>query len=526
MLNVLIVDDEPGIREGLRTLIDWDRYEFSVQDTAENGVEALEKLKNGRYDLIITDIRMPELDGLELIKRINAQDPAIKILILSGYSDFSYARQAMVYGVKGYLLKPIGPDELVEAILKIKEELYKELDNKFLFRQNKNIARDKFLLDFACGNLTKKELKENKTFFNMDIYNADCCIVLIEIDNFYDLLERGLEDAKLMKFSVRNIVEELIQDKNHTLVYDDMQGIIGIIYLEDKSQLVFNNIKSTLEEITTCVKQYLHCDITIGYGSIEESFSTLNNSRLRAQWAIERKIIVSDNNIIEYDQVSQSDQLLPEIQWNTRELINAVEFGNKPAIESEIGILITEFVQKHVTKDVVNAVLYNILFELLKVIKVLNGDSNNIFNSSRISNIKSKSMNIDQIKDWLCVICFETSGYVKQLLKSKSGNVIDQIRKYIEENYFKELSLKSIAEIFYLNPAYLGRLFKNATGENFNDYINKVRISEARKMVSEDMKISDILEKTGYMNANYFYKTFKRYEGISFAEFKEKIRNL
>lgn len=226
MYNILIADDEPAVYEGLSILIDWEKYGFHVTNTAEDGEDALEKIKTGRYNLIITDIRMPVLDGLELIKAIKEQNSSTKILITSGYSDFSYAKKAIEYGVKGYLLKPVDREDLIKYIIKIKEELDSELLSTKSLRDNTNMAKDKLLMDFVSGNLTVKSIDQKISDVGISIESEYYYLALIEINNFNAMVDKNLDDANLIKFGIRNIVEEIVNEKKLGYVYEDSYGVL------------------------------------------------------------------------------------------------------------------------------------------------------------------------------------------------------------------------------------------------------------------------------------------------------------
>jgi len=267
MYNVLIADDEPRITAGMKVIIEWEELGFRVTDTALDGEEALEKIKGSDFNLVIADIRMPVLDGLQLIREIRALNPDIRVLIISGYDNFEYARKAIDYGVKGYLLKPIDREELMAYVVKIRNELDSE---------------------------------------------------------------RNINPAPRKSLQTSGIITE----------YAD----------------------------------------------------------------------VNDNTDADYNR-------------------------------EEVGDI-------------------------------------------KISGMESR------------------------------------LKEYVNMHYFMDLSLKSLAAVFYLNPVYLGRLFKQTLGESFSDYLNKVRIAEAKKMINGgNEKIYSVIAKVGYKNHEHFYRQFKKYEGISFAEY-------
>lgn len=351
MYNVLIADDEQAVCEGLRTIIDWNGCGFQIPDTVRDGEEALARLKSREYHLIITDIRMPVLNGLELIEKIRTQNPKIKILILSGYSDFEYARKAIEFHVKGYLLKPVDRDELLQRLRSLKDEL------------------------------------------DMD----------------------------------------------------------------------------------------------------------------------------------EQSNIQYGDKSVFDLYWNSSRLLSYLEEFDTDGMEREIDVLVQEVKNKHFTVEMTRVVSYNLMFEITAVIKKYD-KSISLF-QQEITYTKNNNFEVEQFRRLLISICRQARDVLLELQRSKHPNITDRIKKYVEQHYADDLNLQSVSNMFFINPVYLGRVFKNSTGDTFSDYLNKVRIAEMKKkLVSNDSKISEIIKALGYNNQEYFYRVFRKYEGVSFAEYKEALR--
>lgn len=527
MYNILIADDEPAVCEGLSVLIDWEKYGFYVANTAEDGEDALEKLGNGRYNLIITDIRMPVLDGLELLKTIKEQNSSVKILIISGYSDFNYAQRAIEYGVKGYLLKPVDRDDLMEHIVKIKEELDNENINTKSLRENLNLAKDKLLLDFVSGNLTGNTINEKTSSVGINIKSEYYYLALIEINNFSSMVDKNLDDANIIKFGIRNIVEEIVNERKLGYVYEDSYGVLGILFCGDGQveTETYKDAVAILEYIRENILKFVNIAITIGYGSLVKSPLQVRNSRKQAQFALQKGILSGDKKILGYYEKDLSENHLIKMNWDSSRLLEAVEFFDKRSIEAEINFYFDQIMNCQVTNGILQAMLYNFIFAICTIIRKYNGDIARIFSRNEIYELDNCKIFLGNMREWLFQKSNETCDYIVELQRDKSSNIINQIKDYIDGKYSEDLSIKSIAGIFYLSPAYLGRLFKNSTGEAFSDYLNKVRISKVKKMIlSEDSKIYEIINKVGYNNHEHFYRQFKRYAGMSFAEYKETIR--
>lgn len=524
MYNVLIADDEPSIQEGMRLIINWGLYNFRVLDTASDGEEALRKIKHGRYDLVITDIRMPVLNGIEFIQAVKSYNPSIRILIISGYSDFSYAKKACEYGVIGYLLKPVDSRELAEDLSRVKKELDEDLRLELMSRDNLAIIKDKFLYDLVRNTLTNGEIQKQLYHLDLSFPAKRIGVALLKIDDFIDTVKTGLKDAKLMMFGVRNIVEELLSKDFDGMVYQDNQAVLGLLLFGSQEELQFEIAGKKLTALSESISGHLGIKISIGYGGFCEGYRELKKGWERAGMALDRQMMAGGSTVVNYKQVEVRLTNITEVHWEPKNLFLAVECNHVKSIKEETQLLIREISEEKPSKEAVKALLYGTLLGLLNLLKCYNGNSSHVIESESDFDRVFGSMETGQISAWLNNTCLKAAAYINELKGSKSKVIINQIKKYINSHYSSDLSLKSIARIFYLNPAYLGQLFKNNFKESFNDYLNRLRIGEAKRLtIQEDLRIQDLIEKTGFSSPEYFYKLFKKYEGISFSEFKQSF---
>lgn len=525
MYNVLIVDDEPRICAGLSVFIDWESVGFRVLNTAENGQEALEELKKNRYNLVITDIRMAMVDGLELTREIYTQNPKVRVLIISGYNDFEYAKEAIAYGVRGYLLKPVNCEELLNSVLKIKAELDREKDSMLKNREINYLSRDKFLFDLANGALCQKDIEVKLQEFGMDLTYKLFSLGLIEIEEFFHIAQADTEEANLIKFSVRNIAEEIITENNLGYIYEDINGRLGILLCVETQGFNEERTAAYLKHICDIIEKYLHRNINIVYGNFTSEVLEIRTSRRQAQKALDSIMLPGRESVVPYKRIMLEEKSVLDLEWSNEALISFIEIVDKKNVAAEVGRLTDELASKCFSKEVINGIAYNIILKICTIVKSYNGDVNELFTSMGVNSERLEFPNLQKYGEWLLMLCMGTCDYILEIQDRKAISTFNQIRKYIDENYYKDLSLKSLSEIFYMNSAYLGRLFKNNMGESFNDYLNKVRISEVKKsLFQENEKIYTLITRVGYSNHEHFYRQFKRYEGISFAEYKQGMK--
>lgn len=526
MYKVLIADDEQAICKGMCVIIDWESYGYNTPDIAEDGEDALEKLNVGTYNLIITDIRMPVIDGLELIKSIRDKNPFIKILIISGYSDFKYAKEAMEYDVKGYMLKPINRNELAKYISNIKSELDAENISSGFCESFTDSLRNKLLSDLIEGRISDTNLKEVMENIGIEQSYNCFCVGMLEVDNYKSIVKGNQESANFIKFSVRNIIEKILGDRKWGLVYEYSENIFGILFFGKNFQDDSNKINELLKLIQSIVFGFIKARINIGYGSIVSSISRLKDSSIQAMNVIKQE---HNMNIDVTEIKDYSDSLvynnISNAGWDIKDLLFAIETMDEQKINSEINVLVNNIMHFQNTKDMTHVIFLNFVFPICTMLNKYNGDAVHIFNLKEISSMTNNGMNVAKLSAWLSLKCNETSNYIGLLQQNKSQKTIFEVKEYIDKHYQENINLKSIANVFYLNSSYLGRLFTNTFGITFNDYLNKVRIAGVKEIVLHgDKSIYEIIIQVGYNNHEHFYRQFKRYEGISFLEFRENAK--
>lgn len=523
MYKILLADDEPEVLEGLKIVIDWEKYGFEIAQTAVNGRDALNKLKEGKFHLVITDIRMPALDGLELIEAIQGIDSHMKILILSGFNEFKYAKRAIELGVKGYLLKPVDQEELIGQLEGIRREIDDAIKSKIAIRQYSEMAKDKLLMDLTNGNLPGARMEEQAAQYGMNISYKHFCCALLEIEDFRMMAENDLEDANLFKFAVRNITGEIVSARGPGYVYDEQQDKLGIIFCGDTIES--GTVESAIKEICQCIRRILNLKISVGIGNVCSKLENIRLSMEQAEKALQRKYFTENDGIVIFSRLENNQKLVWQLNWDFTPLLSAIEVMNINTVNNEISKLMEEAERKHVSKELIQAFSLNLALGLNTIIAKYKGDSRELYNERQLEVLTNGCSNLRQFGTWLAEVCEKVVSYLSELSGIKSVKIIDQIKKYIDEHYFEDISLRSIASVFYLNTAYLGQLFKNTLGLSFSDYLNRKRIEEVKKMILIDnYKACDAIIKAGYNNTEYFYRQFKRYENISFAEYKGRIK--
>lgn len=521
MYRVLIADDEPYIIDGLKKLFDWEKHDLQIYAVAANGSEALQIIKKERIDILITDIRMPEVSGLDLIRHIAEKGLNIKCIILSGYDDFKYVKEAAKLGIEDYLLKPVDYNELIltlkNTIRKIESELYAKTE----MRQRINILRDNILNRLVTNDININDFREKASIIEFDTEPDGYIPAVI---NFFHSAEHEtlskISERNLLQFSICNICNELLE--NNGILFCDLDGdIIVIFYVNDNFS--DTDIKAVLVKCTECINKFLGTNVFITVGSFEESVRNIHTSYSGAKSIQPYRLIMPENCIMYYDTIaanmssatksytqidykSLNDCILSKDISGFQEIIDRlfIDIQNKKDLDpsSVYDFVIHIFINIYSTLSTLNPILKKYLDDNSQVYE-------NLF----------KNASMKQIKSWLLRVISKSIDIIKAEEESMSP-IINKIVKYLQENYTEDINLKSVASKFNINPVYLGRLFKNETGELFNIYLNRVRIEKAKELLlTSNLKANEISRLVGYSNINYFYTLFKKYTGVSSSDY-------
>lgn len=488
MYKVYLLDDEPFILEGLKYIVDWKDYGFEIVGFANNGEEGLKEILSMDIDLVITDIMMPKMTGLELIENLINSNYQTNFIVLSAFQEFEYAKKAISMGAQNYILKPIDTEELEKSIISIKSKL-KEKENR---NKDKEVVNNSVLLKL----ITDKDY-ENIDYIKEKLkYNVEYRVGIIELKN------KDKDIHKVLK------------------VIPDMKKYLYCI--ENKSKAVFiidgKSNDEYIEELTNIKNQIIDLidDIVyISLGQIVKDLKDINISYECAKDISEYKIIYPDISWIKEYKEKNNKNIDIDIDFeDLKYLLINKDFDNASLfIESKFNQLKEDELNPKEIKAKALEVFLNVY---------------NYINESKL--IKNLSIYLENVikKNTIDEIQFELISMIK-FMHTKLDNtqesispVIIKLLNHIEKNYQKDLNLKEISDSLNINSIYLGQLFQKEIGILFSDYINNFRINKAKDLlVNTSLKVSEIGELVGYSNKNYFYRKFKSIVGITPSEWRK-----
>jgi two-component system, response regulator YesN len=535
MYKIIIVEDEAIVREGIKKRVDWTSLGFSVIGDAANGQEALAIAEKDWPDVILTDIRMPVLDGIELIRIVTERVPSTKVVILTGHEEFEYAHQSIKFGVLDYILKPVSANELSKVMAKVKEMLDHKLNNnqeleslKKQIKQSLPILRDRFLNDLVFTSMREQEIEEKKEFFGVEILGRQFVVMIVEIDDYKLLTERFREEQKqLLNFSVFNIVNETTSQYPKSIAFIARYDYITIIIeSEQSSVLTKEKLSSFAEELRKNIEQNLQLTISIGVGNVYQGLERIRNSFREALSILEYKFLAGKNSTIFFSDIeicSSWDSIYPvEIE---KQLFSNVKLGNKDEIKRLLNQIVEQITaSKSITWGYIQIIFNQLLTLLLKLMQEMNVDLTQIFGAGfNPYEAILKYETIVDLQAWLETWLLKVSDLLTGKRKNCFNILLTKAKEYINANFDNPaLALNEVARQVNISNCYFSTLFKEEFGEAFQDYLIRVRIDKAKELLRlTDLKAYEIAYKVGYNDPHYFGVAFKKYVGVTPIEYKE-----
>lgn len=519
MFKVLIVDDENSVIELLESLIDWEALGYTICGTASNGEEALKILKQCNPDLALIDIRMPKINGLQLLHQASEMlYLKTKFIILSAYSDFNYAKTAMRYKVKDYILKPIDDEEIVETLKRVSSEIINDI-HKLKAERNK----EKFEANNYINSLIKYEMNANiadKCREILDLNNNLFKCVLIEINEFEKWMN-DFDDMEIYKkrLTVRKVIENTVGSEQVLNIFDDDVNRFGLIITQE----AFNNEEQYLKNLAAYINRECKCSVSVALSEKSEDIQDMSKLYKHAFTALQYRLFQMNDEILYYDRIKNISLDYNFYESNPEALLQDIKNKNIDGIKNKINDVFNEFYKRKCASEVIENYIENIEFEILKHIHAHNGNIDEIIKKLKnISTIVGK-VSVNFLKEEFYRLCLDMSDYYKSVSIRSSKDVIIEIKDYVHKNYERDLKLQEIAKDYFINPVYLGKVFTKSVGMHFNEYLNNVRIEEAKKLLRRtDMKISNIASKVGYSDSDYFVSKFKVITGNLPSDYRRK----
>lgn len=536
-ITILIVDDEASIRNGLSNVIPWEELNIKVLSTAQNGLEALELIEKYRPNIVLTDIRMPECDGLTLIQRVRELKIDTKFIIISGYDDFTYAQSAIRYGVKSYLLKPIKKSELMDLMHEVVAEILTEQQrtNETIFSDPNQLMENHALKEKFFTRLLQNEfrqesdlLKEMKPFhFNIQNDQLQAIVFNYELKNSENDSGTKKYDPHLLKTVIKNTIEEILfSTPNLTFEYTN-NYVVAII---NTPLLSNSNLKDSHAFCKKCIDSLMSQDsfeIYAGIGDMAQSLLYVSTSYCVALESLSYMLYETPQRIFDSSIICHtSKNNISANHMDNSALIDAIYRGNvEETLNFTTAFFNSFFTSSTPPPNLIRGMCIYLVMDVQKGLSVYLDEENGLL-SEKPNLIINQLPFFNQIKEWIISLFLDYINYIRSSCKFNKDPIIEKAKAYINSNIFKKLKADEVAAHVNLSENYFTVYFKEKTHENFSNYIVNLKIEHAKNILKSSHKsISEISFLLGYEDYRSFNRVFKKITGKKPSEFRQLYEN-
>lgn len=513
MFKVVIIDDEPIVRKGIVNIINWQALNCQVVGEASNGLEGIQLIESLKPDIILTDINMPEIDGLEMIRRALKVVPWTKIIVLTGFREFDYIQEALKLGASEFLLKPSKIDEITTAVKKVCLELeYKQERDKNIrvleehYNRSLPLLKEKLLFDIVFSSrLNEQELEEELGLYDMKIEAFIIVSVDIKHQSQVDIYQK-----QLFKIGIKNAFLDIFADQYDTESINVTQSRLAFVLQPLKTSNAFeSDIYKKAESFQNVIKSCFDLEMAMGVSSLGYGWRQLFGKMKECEQALSYKMYFGDDALILFDDIKTLSLINDDASLETviNDLTSAIKIGNEHLLDEVHHTLF-----KLLEEDKNYQRTYLDIMAMIKKTSIALLDDFDLSDSREEYHRKFTSITSDMMTQ-------SKEKHMKSL-----SNVLKQSLDYIHNNYQSSISLQDVADYTFVSIYYLSRMFKKEIGKNFVDYLNEYRISKAKHYLRDyELKTYEVAELVGISDPHYFSKLFKKYTKETPTEYRSKL---
>ncbi|MBM7568677.1 response regulator transcription factor [Paenibacillus sacheonensis] len=535
MYKAIIVDDEAVVRVGLKNTIDWAGHGFELTGDYANGRDAWEAIEQDKPDLVISDISMPFMDGLELAGLIGGSYPYIKVIILTGYDEFEYAQQALRLKVSDFVLKPITAREIRQLLDKVRAEMDEERQRRedlsrlqSQLKQSLPILRERFLERLVAVGLGTAEIGDRFAYFNLPPLSSGSVAIVADIDDFGDRELLSYEhDAEFLRFAAFDIFEEIAERVDALVFRTREERMVAILTGAGDENDLYDTAFRYAEEVRHHIEKFLSFTVTIGVGRIVSSPEMLPASYKGALSALDYRFLHGKNRVLSIlDLEGQPEAApMPSLSWD-RKLVSTVKTGSIREAQDLIEHGIAALKQSRVPIETCFLQMQKVVLSLMNAIQeVVPHDREASIDSQMMLMEVYRFKTLGEIEDWLKQVVSAVMTEIADNRNHLTNTQIHRAIEYIETNYANHtMSLQDLCRHVHMSTSYFSLVFKQHTSETFVEYLTGVRIAKAKELLqSTSMKFYEIAEQVGYADPNYFSILFKKRAGMTPKDYRDRL---
>lgn len=538
MYRILLVDDEILVRDAIKENIDWEGLGCELTGICENGQQAAEFVKQHPVDIVLTDILMPYMDGMELSHFLHDNYPDIVIVIFSGFGEFEYAKKAIQYNVSEYLLKPVTAMELTEVINKMKDKVDQRRKEKAKmerltrasenYRKNAQIIRSKAIEAVVNCTVDIKTGMEQLEAMGIELTEGSCRVAIFDIDIYSDIYQVDTvkrQESALMAFVLYNISDEIVKREQAGIAYQEGGNHVCILFQEKWGRDLNGKTKEICREIQQKMQEVMGISVSVGIGKWVRRPEQLLISHDTAEKAIQYRYLLGEGLLLDMEEMKPEQNISLEKYLN--DLSEAIKAGAQENAEKAMGDIEEAVKGAMVEKSRACMYLQQVIRTIDRICEDVSADMEKI--------LKGRDMLLQQVTEQKSFgrACDVVREYVMKMFKmltdmnSSSGQRQARMAvEYIQKNYMNpNLSLNDICSYLNISTSYFSTIFKEMTGETFTEVLIRTRMEKAKELLENTtMKNYEIAEKVGFSDPHYFGISFKKMTGITPTEYAREKR--
>ena len=529
--SVLLVDDEEDVIRVIMKKIDWERMGFTVVGYAHNGVEALEMVEECVPDVVLTDIKMPYMDGLAMSRKLKERYQNIKIIIFSGFDEFEYAKEAIQIEVEEYILKPIDAGNLKEVFDRIREKIDREMDEKRnvdklreYYMESIPILQENFYTSLIDGRIPEDEIDRYVDDYQISLTGPYYVVSILHISTTN--IPPNM-NTFLLGVSVKKLAEEHMEDewKSRILMY--LGDIVVITQLESQEQIT--EFTDFMDQLCRLAKHVCEATVTAGIGYVSNNLPDIRLSWQGARSAVSYRVIYGNAraiNIAEIDPMENADE-----RWEEQEIqkiLKKIRMGSREELEEEIDHCIHKFMEDGTTMQKYQIFIMGLITEIFRFCTNNQLDIEEFYGEK--SAVFEKCMQMEspeELERWLLEIGEKLQETVQQERQATTKSFASKAVEYVQEHYSdRNITIESICKELGVSAAYFSTIFKKETGKTFISFLTDYRMEKAVELLmTTNDKTYIIAEKVGYADPNYFSYAFKKQYSMSPSKYRSANSN-
>lgn len=527
--SVILVDDENAVRNAVARILDWKELGFEVIATAKSAGEALELAERMHPDVVLTDVKMPFMDGLALCRKLKRKQKNIKVVIFSDYKDYEYVKEAIYLGAEDYILKPIRPDELRNTFLKIKDILDEEAENKIkhdrldgYYKKCFPKMKEQFVIGVLKGEIDGEQYIEDVNKEYKEELTAPFYVAVAFQFDAKDKKNKESLHKEQVGFSLKKMLDQKKPEgfSIYSMVYQD--SVAAIILLEGKDYM--NRAVWELDQLCKRAGGVLEVHVTAGIGRMVEKVSDLHDSWKGALDAAALRLFLEPDQAISITDVRlEMDKEFAVDEQIISKLLMDIKIGEEIELKSDVDELMAQFKGKKIALYKYQIMIMEIVVGVLKLASGYHVNVEGIFGEQfDIYQEMQQFETLEEMGDWIYNLCIWLRTSIRREKKDSTKLLMDSAKQFIHENYSDAtLSVKVLCNRLNVSAAYFSTVFKRETGKNFVEYLTDIRLETARELLNNtDDKTYVISAKVGYLEPNYFSYVFKKKYGIAPSKYR------